>query len=204
MSKLIGNLDKGLFFIVSAPAGTGKTTLVNRLVEEFPSVVRSVSFTTREPRTGEIEGVHYNFLKENEFKDKIDAEDFVEYVNLYGFYYGTSKTWLSEQVNQGKHVVLVIDTQGGLLLKKKLNATCIFIQPPSMEELRLRLIHRKTENVEVINKRLAWAEKEIADSKNYDYQIINDELDIAYNVLKSIIIAEEHRVVRGLPGDVNE
>ncbi len=203
MSKLIGNLQKGLFFIVSAPAGTGKTTLVNRLLDEFPSIVRSVSSTTREPRAGESDGKDYHFLNEDEFKKKIDAQDFLEHVNLYGFYYGTSKSWLDGQINLGKHVVLVIDTQGGLLVREKLNAVCIFIKPPSMEELRLRLIHRQTEDMNIINKRLAWAAKEIEDSKQYDYQIVNDDLEVAYQVLKSIIIAEEHRVVRGLPGVTN-
>lgn len=194
--KLLGNLKKGLVFIVSAPAGTGKTTLVQMLLEEFHTVVRSISFTTRLPREGEIEGRDYHFLTESEFKAKIASGDFLEYAQLYGYYYGTSREWVLNQQEKGNHVILNIDTQGALQLKEKLKATFIFIKPPSLRELKNRLTHRKTETAEAIEQRLEWARKEMEAAKEYDYNIINDDLQTAYQILRSILIAEECRVVK--------
>ncbi len=194
MAGLLGEVKKGLIFVVSAPAGTGKTTLVQRLVKEFPSIIASISYTTRQPREGEVHGVHYHFISETQFEAKIAASDFLEFVKLYGTYYGTSRQWIEEQQNQGKHVILVIDTQGALQLKKQLPAVFIFIRPPSLESLQARLIHRKTETTEMIKKRLAWAKTELEAAEQYDYQIINDDLEIAYQVFRSIFIAECHRV----------
>lgn len=192
--NLVGKLKKGLVFVLSAPAGTGKTTLVQMLVQEFPSVVASVSYTTRLQRPGEIEGVHYHFLKEAEFTDRIAKGEFLEHVKLYDDYYGTSSAWMEQRLAQGKHVVLVIDTQGAKLLKDKLKAIFIFVSPPSLEELERRLKKRKTESQEVIERRLVWAEQEMLAIPNYDYLIINDDLNNAYQVLRSIVIAEEHRI----------
>lgn len=191
---LLGNLEEGKFFVVSAPAGTGKTTLVKKLVDEFPCVKTTVSFTTREPRTGEIDGVDYQFISREKFQKKIEKQDFLEYIELYGDFYGTSLKDIEKLQKLGHHVVLVIDTQGGIKLKKMLEATLIFIMPPSIEELSSRLTKRKTENEEVIKKRLEWAKHEIADAKHYDYIIVNDNLKTAYQVLRSILIAEEHRI----------
>lgn len=193
MTSLLGEINEGLIFIVSAPAGTGKTTLVQRLVEEFPSIIASISFTTRKPREGEVSGVHYHFITESEFEAKIATADFLEYVKLYGTYYGTSQQWIKEQQQKGKHVVLVIDTQGALHLKGRIEAISIFIRPPSVEILRQRLIQRQTESSEMIEKRLEWAQKELEAAQLYDYQLVNDELEIAYQVFKSIFIAECHR-----------
>lgn len=191
---LLGNCERGLLFIVSAPAGTGKTTLVEMLTEEFPNVVRSVSYTTRKPRAAEIDGVDYYFITKKEFEEKAAAGEFLEHVELYNTCYGTSRGWVEDKRSQGKHVVLVIDTQGGLKLKGKVEGTFIFIQPPSLEVLRGRLLKRNTETEEVIAERLAWAKKEMDDAAFYDYKIINDDLNTAYQVLRSIFIAEEHRV----------
>lgn len=185
---------RGRVFILSAPAGTGKTTLVQKLVEEFPNVVASVSYTTRPQRPGEIEGVHYHFLSETDFVDRIAKREFLEYVQLYGNYYGTSRQWMESQLSQNKHVFLVIDTQGALQLKGKIEATYIFVSPPSLEELERRLQVRQTETQEVIDKRVSWARQEIQAIGAYDYLIVNDELDAAYQVLRSIVIAEEHRI----------
>lgn len=193
MTSLLGEINEGLIFIVSAPAGTGKTTLVQKLVEEFPTIIASISFTTRQLREGEVPGVHYHFITQSEFEAKIAAADFLEYVKLYDTYYGTSKQWVKEQQQKGKHIILVIDTQGALQLKEKIMATTIFIRPPSIEVLRQRLIQRQTESLEMIEKRLDWAREELAVAHRYDYQLINDDLDIAYQVLKSIFIAESHR-----------
>lgn len=191
--RLLGNVTRGLLYILSAPAGTGKTTLMQMLASEFSCVVPSISYTTRLPRKGEIDGVHYHFIPTQEFLQKIDEGDFLEYVQLYGDYYGTSRRAVIEQQLKGNHVILVIDTQGAALLKGKLSAISIFVAPPSIEELERRLKDRKTDSPERIEKRLAWAKNEMGAMKNYDYIIVNDDLKIAYQTLRSILIAEEHR-----------
>jgi guanylate kinase len=193
--KLLGNISKGFVFVLSAPAGTGKTTLVRMLAQEFSCIYECVSSTTRPPRPGEVDGKDYYFLSKKEFEDKIRQGDFLEYAEVFGYYYGTSQTHVFEQQKMGKHVFLVIDTQGAMQLKKKnFSAVYIFLSPPSLEELRERLTKRKTENREAIEKRLSWAKAEIEMMANYDYHIVNDNLNQAYIVLRSIAIAEEHRV----------
>ncbi len=196
--KLLGNCGIGKVFVISAPAGTGKTTLTHMLVNEFPSIVQSVSFTTRKPREDEVDGMHYRFVSRGEFEKKIDQGEFLEFADIYGDLYGTSREWVEGRLEQGKHVVLVIDTQGALKLKQWYSATYIFIIPPSFEELRRRLLERRTENSAVIEKRLAWARKEVERSDEYDYRLVNDDLATAYQVLRSIVIAEEHRVLKSV------
>jgi guanylate kinase len=192
--KLLGNLKEGLLFILSAPAGTGKTTLMDRLRAEFPCIVASVSYTTRAPRGGEVDGEHYHFIDEPLFKKMIKEDQFLEYVELYGKYYGTARAKVTEQLKKGRHVFLVIDTQGMKKLKGKIPLITIFISPPSLQELKKRLKARNTETEESLQKRLHWAEKEIEAKNNYDYLIVNDDLAIAYESLKSIVIAEEHKI----------
>lgn len=194
--KLLGNLKKGLVFVVSAPAGTGKTTLVQKLVQEFSCIVQSVSYTTRPRRYNESSGDHYHFITQDTFEKKIKEEEFLEYVKLYDDYYGTSKKWVESKQNAGKHVFLVIDTQGALQLVDTLDAQFIFIAPPSLKELKRRLVIRNTDTKEAIAKRLKWAEKELEAAHYYDYFIVNDSLNIAYEALRSIVIAEEHRAYR--------
>ena len=198
--KLLGNLDKGLLFVMSAPAGTGKTTLTQMLVDEFPCIVQSVSYTTRQPRNGEKEGYHYSYLSEQEFKKCIERDEFLEYAQIYDNYYGTSKEWVQNKLEQGMHVILVIDTQGAMQVRKKCHAPLIFIKPPSLQELRQRLTIRQTESIDTIEKRLNWAKHELEAEKEYDYVIVNDNLEIAYQVLRSILIAEEHKVKRSNHG----
>ncbi|MBA3602655.1 MAG: guanylate kinase [Parachlamydiaceae bacterium] len=195
--KLLGNTNRGLAFIVSAPAGTGKTTLVQMLTTEFPCVVANISYTTRQPRGDEVNGSDYHFLSVSEFEEKIAAGDFLEHVLLYGNHYGTSRKWIESQLDLGKHVVLVIDTQGAALLRKKFPAVAIFVRPPSVIELKRRLEVRGTESLEIIEARLELAEDELRAVKYYDYIIINDDLKIAYEAFRSVFIAEEHRVMIG-------
>lgn len=195
MQKLLGNVQQGLVFVISAPAGTGKTTLVDKIVQEFPNVVRSVSYTTRPPRVGEVEGDHYHFINKDEFEEMIEDDLFLEHVKLYDDYYGTSRRWVLEQQKQGNHVVLVIDTQGAMRLRGAFPAVFIFVRPPSIDELSNRLERRKTETPETLEKRLSWAKFELEAARYYDYQVINDDLGTAYQVLRSIFIAEEHRVL---------
>lgn len=194
MTPLLTGRKKGMCFILSAPAGTGKTTLVKKLAAEFPLVVPSISYTTRAPRPLEIDKKDYFFVSEDEFKRKISNGDFLEYVKLYETFYGTSRQWVEEKIDEGKFVFLVIDTQGGLALKDKIAATYIFIKPPSLEVLKERLLCRATEKEEMVLMRLKLAERELEASKYYDYEIVNDDLETAYQVLKSVVIAESHRV----------
>lgn len=196
MQKLLGSLPKGFVFILSAPAGTGKTTLVRMLSKEFPCIYESVSCTTRPIRPGEKEGEDYHFLSKDAFEEKIRQGDFLEHAEVFGYHYGTSQAIVLQQQEMGKHVFLVIDTQGAMQLKKKqFPAIYIFLSPPSLEELKERLIKRKTEDMNVIDKRLSWAKDEMAMLDNYDYHIVNDNLNMAYAILRSIVIAEEHRVI---------
>jgi guanylate kinase len=191
--KLLGNLKEGLLFVISAPSGTGKTTLAQMLCDEFPAVVRSISATTRAPRSNEKEGIDYYFISKDQFEKEIQEKKFLEYAKVFDNYYGTRLEHIKEKQRQGKHVLLVIDTQGALQVREKLPAILIFIAPPSMEELKNRMIKRHTEAMELIEKRLSWAEKEMETGKKYDYLVINDDLNTAYTVLKSILIAEERR-----------
>ncbi len=193
MTQILGGLKKGLAFVVSAPAGTGKTTLVRMLIEEFSCVVESVSHTTRSPRPNEVEGRDYFFISRLEFEKKIQAGEFLEYAEVFGHLYGTSRKFVVDRQERGKHVILVIDTQGALQLMEKMEATFIFISPPSLEELKSRLHRRKSETEEAMAQRLSWAQKEISLASRYHYHIINDHLKVAYEVLRSILIAEEHK-----------
>ncbi len=193
--KILGNLPEGLVFVLSAPAGTGKTTLLRMLQDEFPCVAGSVSCTTRPPRPSETPDKDYHFLKPEEFEVKIKSGDFLEYAKVFDYYYGTSKQYVLQQQKMGKHVILVIDTQGAAQLKKNhFPAIFVFVSPPSLQELRERLFKRQTENSELIEKRLSWAQKELQMYVHYDYHIVNDNLHHAYDILRSILIAEEHKV----------
>ncbi|MBS0625878.1 MAG: guanylate kinase [Verrucomicrobia bacterium] len=192
-AKLLGGLKRGLVFVVSAPAGTGKTTLVRMLRDEFSCVVESISYTTRKPRPNEIPGRDYHFITVEEFEKRIEEGEFLEYAKVFDNYYGTSRKFVRSQQEGGKHVILVIDTQGASQLMGQFEATFIFISPPSIGELRSRLYGRKTDADEVIEHRLSWAEKEMALASRYDYHVVNENLQTAYAVLRSILIAEEHR-----------
>lgn len=192
MNKLLGNLKRGIPFVLSAPAGTGKTTLAKRLYAEFPGViVPSVSCTTRERRQGEVDGVDYHFLTEEAFMQK--GQEFLESAEVFGKRYGTLKSTVDGELKAGRHVLLVIDTQGAQHVRKQLEGVFIFIAPPSLAALRTRLEKRGSESPESLERRLSWAQQELEASKNYDYIVVNDDLEIAYSSLKSIIVAEEHR-----------
>ena len=191
--KLVGSKKRGKLFVLSAPAGTGKTTLIKRLTAEFPEIIQSISYTSREKRLGETAGVDYHFVTREFFEKKRDRGEFLEFAQVYDDYYGTDSIWVENQLELGKHVFLVIDTQGAAKVKARTPATLIFLLPPSMEELARRLKGRKTENPMALAKRLSWAEEEIRKADFYEYHIINDNLDIAYEVLRSIVIAVDHK-----------
>lgn len=185
--------NAGKLFIVSAPAGTGKTTLVNRLKQQVPYLRETISCTTRQPRESETHGLDYFFMKEQDFREAIEQEAFLEWVKLYNDYYGTLKEQVKLLQNQSYHVIMVIDTQGALRIKEQVPATLIFISPPSLDELRRRLKGRGTESHEVIEQRLEWAKHELQQAHLYDYNIINDNLEEAYATLKNIIQRQERR-----------
>jgi len=192
--KILGSFKRGLAFVVSGPSGAGKTTLVEMLCDEFDCVERSLSFTTRAPRSTEKPGIDYNFISVAEFEEKIGKGDFLEYAKVFDQYYGTSKSFVEAQKNSGKHVILVIDTQGAIQLMGSYDASFIFISPPSVKELRKRMHSRKSETEATIEQRLSWAEKEMDLVSRYNYHIINEDLQAAYQVLRSILIAEEHKI----------
>ena len=162
------------------------------LVKEFPSVIQSISYTTRSKRYNEESGDDYIFITTEEFEQKIAEREFLEYVKLYGHYYGTSKKWVDHQQSLGKHVFLVIDTQGALQLMDSLDASFIFMLPPSIGHLKERLLNRNTDAI-VDRRRWTLAVKEIEAAHYYQYIILNDRLEQAYQVLRSIVVAEEHK-----------
>lgn len=193
--KRLGNLSLGKLFIISGPAGSGKTTLAHLIINEFDSVICSVSCTTRSPRPGEIDGKDYYFLSKEEFEKKSRDNEFLESALVFGHLYGTLKKQVEEKRLLGYHVLLVIDVQGGLALQTLgIQATYIFITPPCLDTLEQRLVARKSETETERKDRLMRAQEEIQAKSSYDYLIVNRDLNIAHDVLRSILIAEEHRI----------
>ncbi|MDI6728585.1 MAG: guanylate kinase [Thermodesulfovibrionales bacterium] len=185
---------KGSLFVISAPSGAGKTTLCQKLREVIPDIKFSVSYTTRKPRPGEIDGIHYTFVDEDEFRAMIADGEFVEWAQVHGNFYGTSKKRIEDMINEGFDVVLDIDVQGGRQIREHFpDSVLIFVLPPSMDELRKRLTGRMSDAEDVIKKRLKNAIDEIKEYKNYDYVIINDVFDDALEEIVAIIIAERVR-----------
>lgn len=188
---------KGILFIISAPSGTGKTTLVEMLLEEFSDViVKVITYTTRKPREDERQGVDYYFVTEEEFRNKQEAGEFLEHVKIFDYYYGTMKEDVERVLQEGRHALLIIDTEGALRVKQRIqNSVLIFISPPDLQELQKRLDKRNTESLKDIQKRLEKAEREIKKICYYDYHFINENLQHAYQILRSIILAEEHKII---------
>ena len=188
---------KGLLIVISAPSGTGKTTLTHMLLKAFPNMEFSVSYTTRKPRPGEVNGKDYFFVDRDTFERMIEEGDFLEWAEVYGNLYGTSKSQVLKALNEGKDVLLDIDTQGALQVKKNFpEAVLIFILPPSLKELERRLRSRGTDDEETIERRLKTARVEIERAPLYDYIVVNDVLEEAFEKLKSIVIAEKCRTER--------
>lgn len=191
---------KNLIFVLSAPSGAGKTTLVQELKKDFFWLFYSISFTTRLPRLTEQPGKDYFFVSEEEFKLKIKQNFFLEWAKVHNAYYGTPAQPVIDALNSGKDVFLTIDVCGERKIKKIFphNTVGIFVLPPSSEELKRRLASRQEDTFEEIKIRMQNAQKEIKYLKKYDYMIINDNLEEAVKVLKSIIVAEKNKVKRYL------
>ena len=188
------SLHRGKLFIISGPSGTGKGTICSRLKEEMDIEV-SVSMTTRQPRTGEVNGKSYYFVTKEEFLDQIDNGGLLEYAEVYGNYYGTPKQKVLDKLEQGRDVILEIDMQGALNVKENYpEGVSIFILPPSLSLLRERLVGRGTETEEAVNMRLSKTISEISVMDKYDYYVINDEVEAATGRVKSIISAEHSKV----------
>jgi len=192
--KIRKDKRQGTLFIISAPSGAGKSTLCQKLLRNVSGLKLSVSFTTRPPRKGEIDDVHYSFISERKFRNMIHKGEFAEWARVHGNFYGTSLNRLKKMSKEGYDIILDIDVQGARQLKKNCgNAIYIFILPPSMKALRQRLASRKTESEDKMKMRLERAQDEIAAYKDYDYVIINDKLEKAYREFESVILAERQR-----------
>lgn len=191
------NRGKGLLIVISGPSGAGKGTICKSFMERNKDVVLSVSATTRSPRKGEVDGVNYHFMTKEQFKEKIEADDFLEYAEVYDNFYGTPKSNVEELLESGKDVILEIDIQGALKVKENAEeGVFIFVLPPSMEELKQRIIKRGSETEESLMKRFKSAYKEINFVSKYNYAVVNDEVETAVEKLESIITAEKCRVDR--------
>ncbi len=186
---------KGEVIAVSAPSGSGKTTIIKKILKRYPEIVFSVSATTRPKRENETDGVEYFFISEDEFKSKIDKGEFVEWEKFYDYYYGTFKSFIDDNINSGKSVLLEIDVKGALSIKRIYpESHLIYILPPSYEELVRRLRNRQTETEEDFQKRIERAKMELSHKDQFDYIIINENLEKAVeetSVLISKIINKE-------------
>lgn len=188
--------NKGLLVVISGPSGAGKGTICKQLLQANNFWI-SVSSTTRQPRQGEVEGVNYYFLSKEEFKERIAKDDFLEYAEVYGNYYGTPKSKALEAIDKGQDVILEIDIQGALKVKESYpEGVFIFILPPSMEELKKRIINRGSETPESLMTRFKSAYKEINYISKYNYAVVNDTVEEAVKKIESIIVAERCRVDR--------
>ena len=184
-------LKKGRLIVFSAPSGSGKTTIVREILSSHRDFVFSISATTRKKRASEKNGIDYYFISEDEFKRRIDDGDFVEWEKFYDYYYGTLKSVVNENLNNGLTSVFEVDVKGAVSIKKVYpDAILIFIVPPSIEELKQRLIKRNTESEEDLKKRIARAEMELGYKDKFDYVVSNIDLDEAKKEVKNIIEKE--------------
>jgi guanylate kinase len=189
----------GTVFVVSAPSGAGKTSLVKALLEADPQVKLSVSYTTRPPRPGEIDGVHYHFVSKERFMEMMSRGDFLESAEVYGNYYGTSQHWIEEELAAGWDILLEIDWQGAAQVRKLLpGVVSIFILPPSLAALENRLTGRGQDSEEVIARRLAAAREDMSHVSEFDYVIINDDFATASRDLQAVVRAQRLTVERQL------
>jgi guanylate kinase len=189
---------RGLLFILSSPSGAGKTTLSRMLLAADPAIELSVSATTRPPRPGEIDGKHYHFVSDEEFDAMVEADDFYEWAHVFGHRYGTPKGAIRDALKQGRDFLFDIDWQGTqqLYQKDQQDVVSVFILPPSLDELRRRLEARAQDSAEVINARMERARAEISHWAEYDYVVINDDVDECFDRVREVLDAERMRRTR--------
>lgn len=188
---------KGLLIVISGPSGAGKGTVCKEWLKRNPEAVLSVSATTRKPRPMEVDGVNYFFISREGFEKMIEDNEFLEYAEVYGNYYGTPRRFVQEKLMEGKDVILEIDIQGALQVKERFDdGVFIFIIPPTMEELKRRIVKRGTEDPDVILQRFTSAFEEINFIKRYNYVVVNDQVEEAVRKIDAIVLAEKCRVDR--------
>ena len=186
----------GVVLVLSGPSGAGKSSLINKIADDIGDYYFSISTTTRPIRGGEEDGVHYHFVTTDEFKKDIEEDNFLEYAVVHGNYYGTSLKPVRKALNQGRLVIFDIDVQGNTAVNDRLGdiTTSVFITPPSLSELKNRLMNRATDSQDVIDNRIKMAKREIQRISEYDYLVVNDNLDVAANVLKQIAITARLKI----------
>ena len=186
-------MKKGVLIVVSGFSGAGKGTIVKKIIEENPNYCLSISMTTREPRNGEVDGVHYFFVTKERFEEAISNGELVEYANYVGNYYGTPRDYVEKRIEEGKDVILEIEMQGALQVKSRFpEAVLVFVTPPNTDILKERLLKRGTESEEVVLKRMKRARDEWDFIDRYDYLLINDDLDKCVSELNVLIEASHH------------
>ncbi len=191
--------DKGLLLVISGFSGAGKGTVVKRLLQQHKDYALSISATTRSPREGEQNGREYFFKTKEEFEKMIDASELIEYAKYVNNYYGTPKAYVEEQLKEGKNVILEIEIQGALNIKKMFpDAVLLFIMPPSAKELERRLVGRGTEDEATIKARLQRAGEEAQGVENYNYIVINDDVDACVEIIDSIVKSEKRKAANNI------
>lgn len=190
---------EGLLIVISAPSGAGKTTLCHGLTQRFPALQESVSYTTRQPRPGEVDGLDYHFVSQDVFRQMVAEDAFIEWAEVHGNLYGTALATIEKARRSGVDMLLDIDCQGAKTLKQRgVDGLFVFVLPPSMEELRRRLVSRSSDAPEVIERRIVRATEEIREARWYDYIVVNDRLADAQELLAAIVTASRATTSRML------
>jgi len=186
----------GVVLVLSGPSGAGKSSLIKKIENDIGEYYFSISTTTRPIREGEVEGIHYHFVSQKEFIEDIEADNFLEHALVHGNYYGTSLKPVREALSKGKLVIFDIDVQGNTAVNNRLGdiTTSVFITPPTLSELKSRLVNRSTDSEEVIAARVKMAKREIQRTSEYDYLIVNDDIDVAADVLRQIAITARLKI----------
>ncbi|MES2213108.1 MAG: guanylate kinase [Pseudomonadota bacterium] len=195
MSTVNESSKQGLLFVISAPSGAGKTSLVAAMTRADARLKHSVSYTTRPMRPGEVDGQHYHFIQKDEFQGMVDRHEFLEHATVFEYSYGTGQAWVEAELAAGRDIILEIDWQGAQQIMRKFACVSIFIMPPNKETLRQRLTNRLQDSQATIERRLAGAQTEMSHYVEYEYVVVNDKFDEALAQLQAIILAQRCTVL---------